>query len=58
MQVSIFFVFHNYEQIQRLLIAPKNYDFNNHTVDSNTLDNFYFQKGKYCLINENFKEAV
>lgn len=53
MQISILLSFHNYEQIQRIIYAPKIYgDFG-----PRYLNNFLFQKGKYALINENLKEA-
>lgn len=53
MQVSILLSFHNYEQIQRIIYAPKIYgDFGPRYVD-----NYLFQRGKYALINENLKEA-
>jgi hypothetical protein len=53
MQVSILLSFHNYEQIQRILYSPKIYG----EHPSRYIDNFRFQKGKYALVNENFKEA-
>ena len=53
MQISILLSFHNYEQIQRLLYAPKIYG----QIPAGYSDNFLFQKGKYALVNENLKEA-
>lgn len=52
MQISILLVFHNYEQISRILKAPKMYD-----QGSKFINNYYFQKGKVALINERMKEA-
>lgn len=46
MQVSILLTFHNYQQIQRIIYSPKNYE-----ISHRCIDNFLFQKGKYALVN-------
>lgn len=46
MQISILLVFHNYDQISRILKAPKTYE-----QGENFINNFLFQKGKVALIN-------
>ena len=52
MQISILLVFHNYDQISRILKAPKMYE-----QGEKFINNFLFQKGKVALINERMKEA-
>ena len=52
MQISILLVFHNYEQISRILKVSKMLE-----QGSKFINNFYFQKGKVALINEKMKEA-
>ena len=46
MQVSILLVFHNYDQINRILKSPKTYEHG-----PKFINNFLFQKGKVALIN-------
>ena len=52
MQVSILLVFHNYEQISRILKTSKISE-----QGSKFINNYFFQKGKVALINERMKEA-
>ena len=46
-------VYHNYEQIRRILESNKSYG----EHGKNFEDNYYFQRGKAALINEKMAEA-
>lgn len=53
MQVSIMLLYHNYDQISRIINNSKIYGEHGPAF----ADNYYFQKGKTAMIYENFKEA-
>lgn len=53
MQVSIMLVYHNYDQIKRILNNVKPYG--EHGPEF--IDNYLFQKGKTAMIYEQFLEA-
>ena len=53
LQVSIMLVYHNYEQIKRILESNKSYFEHGRYFE----DNYYFQRGKAALINEKMAEA-
>ena len=53
MQVSIMLVYHNYEQIKRILESTKSYGEHGKLFQ----DNYYFQRGKAALISEKMVEA-
>lgn len=53
LQVSIMLRYHNYDQIRRILEPKKAYGEHGPLFESN----YYFQRGKVALINENMEEA-